>query len=454
MSTAFVAGNRDGLVFEDEEVSGYFPKKDELDGRDFSLEQELADCEKLVARLREQADDKALTSVFRKRALERLAEKAATRTTRRRCASAVGRERKLWLSGELTDAGMERAAHWGWPNTYTYTKSLGEQVMAQTPGLRYAIVRPVDRRERAALPVPRLERGLHHLGAALLRGHQGPARASPRARRRSSTSSRSTSSRARLIAITARAIEVTPSGASTSSPRATRTRSSPRARSSSSGSTGAASTGTRRPATPGSNELRSRVEPIPVIEAGVRDALGADVQEGREAAPRGDRRGEAGLGRAAGRRAARAGPGEARRGRGPGRLVHRADRAVPPVRLGEPATSSAATTPARSTRAWRAHDQARIPWDPEALDWRRYFLEVHLPGLEKWVFPGLEEETERRQGDPRLPRPARAVRRLGARVPPPGRLPPRRGREGGALHLRRGPPLRRPRRLVPARRAG
>ncbi|MHB8875735.1 MAG: AMP-binding protein, partial [Myxococcaceae bacterium] len=28
---------------------------------------------------------------------------------------------------------------------------------------------------------------------------------------------------------------------------------------------------------------------------------------------------------------------------------------------------------------------------------RRYFLEVHLPGLEKWVFPGLEEETERRK---------------------------------------------------------
>ncbi|HZH04420.1 MAG TPA: AMP-binding protein, partial [Myxococcaceae bacterium] len=30
------------------------------------------------------------------------------------------------------------------------------------------------------------------------------------------------------------------------------------------------------------------------------------------------------------------------------------------------------------------------------LDWRQYFLEVHLPGLERWVFPGLEEATERR----------------------------------------------------------
>ena len=37
---------------------------------------------------------------------------------------------------------MDRARSWGWPNTYTYTKSLGEQVIAGTPGLRYAIVRP------------------------------------------------------------------------------------------------------------------------------------------------------------------------------------------------------------------------------------------------------------------------------------------------------------------------
>ncbi|MFL5321475.1 MAG: AMP-binding protein, partial [Myxococcaceae bacterium] len=42
-------------------------------------------------------------------------------------------------------------------------------------------------------------------------------------------------------------------------------------------------------------------------------------------------------------------------------------------------------------------DRAKIPWDPDNLDWRTYFLEVHLPGLEKWVFPGLEEETERRR---------------------------------------------------------
>src|SRR5438876_937354 len=62
MSTAFVAGNKSGLVFEDEEVLGYFPKKGDLDGRDFSLEQELKDCQRIVARLCERAEDHALTS--------------------------------------------------------------------------------------------------------------------------------------------------------------------------------------------------------------------------------------------------------------------------------------------------------------------------------------------------------------------------------------------------------
>ena len=42
-------------------------------------------------------------------------------------------------------------------------------------------------------------------------------------------------------------------------------------------------------------------------------------------------------------------------------------------------------------------DRAKIPWDPEAIDWRRYFLEQHLPGLEKHVFPGLDEESQKRK---------------------------------------------------------
>src|SRR5439155_8416839 len=41
---------------------------------------------------------------------------------------AVARERKVWTRNRLTELGVERADFWGWPNIYTYTKSLGEQI--------------------------------------------------------------------------------------------------------------------------------------------------------------------------------------------------------------------------------------------------------------------------------------------------------------------------------------
>jgi long-chain acyl-CoA synthetase len=174
MSTSFVAGNRSGLVFEDEDIIGYFPKRGELDGRDFSLEQELADCEKLVARLRQQADDKALASEFRTRAIERLDSEGRDSTDEKALRLALGRERKMWLSTRLVEAGMSRAQHWGWPNTYTYTKSLGEQVIAKTPGLRYAIVRPSVVESALHYPFPGWNEGFTTSAPiiyAMIKGH-------------------------------------------------------------------------------------------------------------------------------------------------------------------------------------------------------------------------------------------------------------------------------------------
>src|SRR5205823_11381640 len=96
VSTCFVAGTRRGPVFEDEPVLGSFPRQhdgaegfardgrrpqagayggeqqEELRGAQFSLEQELRDVEKLIARLREEADDHALAAQFRAAAVRRL----------------------------------------------------------------------------------------------------------------------------------------------------------------------------------------------------------------------------------------------------------------------------------------------------------------------------------------------------------------------------------------------
>ncbi|MGH9959172.1 MAG: AMP-binding protein, partial [Pyrinomonadaceae bacterium] len=40
----------------------------------------------------------------------------------------------------------------------------------------------------------------------------------------------------------------------------------------------------------------------------------------------------------------------------------------------------------------RHDEQSLLTWNPETFDWYDYWLNVHLPGLKKWVFPTLEED--------------------------------------------------------------
>ena len=49
-------------------------------------------------------------------------------------------------------------------------------------------------------------------------------------------------------------------------------------------------------------------------------------------------------------------------------------------------------------------DREKLPWDPEKIEWRHYFLDVHMAGMETWVFPGLEEERDRSKRRVKAPR--------------------------------------------------
>jgi len=150
ISTCFVAGNRDGEVWEDEPLVGYFPRKDRLDGTqtdtlrddDFSVDLEIADCQRIIDQVKSRADDRAHVSEFRDKGAARLKDEGRDADDERTLKIAVQRERKMWVAEKLTDLGMERAQHWGWPNTYTYTKSLGDQVCAGAKDVRACIVRP------------------------------------------------------------------------------------------------------------------------------------------------------------------------------------------------------------------------------------------------------------------------------------------------------------------------
>ena len=393
MSTAFVAGNRDGLVFEDEDVVGYFPRHDELDGRDFNLDQELADAEKIVARLREQADDKALTSIFRKKALERLEEEGRDPKDEKTLRLAVGRERKLWLTGELVRAGMERARHWGWPNTYTYTKSLGEQVMARTKGLRFAIVRPSIVESARHFPFPGWNEGFTTSAPLAFAGIQAP-RNIPAGKRTILDIIPVDQVAGATLGITAHCMQVEErrvyhlaSGDVNPfySTRSVELVGLYRRRYYRNRETGNALM----------NALNSRVEPQPVSRT-VFEKFSAPVL-------------------VKGARMLKQVIDEVKPTWGAPKVQALLEHTQETLtRVDEEAQGLMALVElflpflhdnryvfrCDNTRSVYArmvpHDRAKIPWDPENIDWRTYFLDTHLPGLEKWVFPGLEEETQRR----------------------------------------------------------
>jgi len=80
ISTCFVAGNRDGEVWEDEPLVGYFPRKDRGTGTqtdtlrddDFSVDLEIADCQRIIDQVKSRADDRAHVSEFRDKGAARL----------------------------------------------------------------------------------------------------------------------------------------------------------------------------------------------------------------------------------------------------------------------------------------------------------------------------------------------------------------------------------------------
>ena len=154
ISTCFVAGERSGPVWENEEVIGYFPRKAELKGVEFSVQQEIADCAKMSERAREEAKDAMRLAQFREQARQRLNEEMRDGDDPDALGLAVARERKVWTRNRLTELGVERAKFWGWPNIYTYAKALGEQLVAAETDIVRSIVRPSIVESAKSYPFP------------------------------------------------------------------------------------------------------------------------------------------------------------------------------------------------------------------------------------------------------------------------------------------------------------
>jgi long-chain acyl-CoA synthetase len=136
LSTCYVVGMRDGRVTEDLRRN-YNP----ANHPDFDAEREIASLRDMVQRVAERSESPELAKALRRQALGRAGDPSKVSTEE--LEGVLRRNRARWVRNRLVRAGMKRAAHLGWPNTYTFTKSLGESMLAQRGGdLAIAVVRP------------------------------------------------------------------------------------------------------------------------------------------------------------------------------------------------------------------------------------------------------------------------------------------------------------------------
>ncbi len=186
VSTCYVAGRRDGDVWEDEPVVGYFPRsraiqndyrreEEDLLDRDFDAQAEIADCQKMIDQARERSNDRQHISQFREKGAETLRQQRRDPDDENDLKLAVARQRKIWMNEVLTKLGMERSTHWGWTNTYTYTKSLGEQIILADSSVTSTIVRPAIVESSVRYPFPGWNEGFNTtapLMYLILKGHR------------------------------------------------------------------------------------------------------------------------------------------------------------------------------------------------------------------------------------------------------------------------------------------
>ena len=139
LSTCYVVGQRDGRVME-ELPHNYTPRG--LAGYDAA--QEWQRLETLVRDTEARAESPEVTEELRVAAQKK--EHAAKDLHGAALENQIRKNRVRWLRQTLTDAGADRALELGWPNTYTYTKSLSESLIRNfldaNPAAAVAVVRP------------------------------------------------------------------------------------------------------------------------------------------------------------------------------------------------------------------------------------------------------------------------------------------------------------------------
>lgn len=384
-STCYVAGDRTGFIHETDPREHPFPRAGELPPEHWEPDREVAECLDVIEQARHRANDAFRQSRFLDEAKKNLL--ARGEPTRGDTLDAeVQRVKRKFVEAQLAEMGTERAKFWGFPNTYTYTKAIGEQTVARS-GLPFSIVRPAIVESTVAYPFPGWNEGVNTSAPLIYALREGQMQIPGGDNYLDMipcdmVAGGMTLSLAELLEGTAPAVYQY--GSSDSNPCTMRR----------------------------FFELSGLYKRAYYQRTGRGGPVVSFVQSRLEGSLLGKETFE------------RYGPGAIARGLGGvAKLVGRA--AVGPVApLLEPAAKAIDGFAAQQQKigdvltqfvpftteyayvfrcdhtrqAWSRlapADRDKINWRPEAIQWRDWFLNVHVPALEKWVFPVIDERIRR-----------------------------------------------------------
>ena len=137
LSTCYVAGFRDGRIPENI-VPNYTPRG----LPDFDAEAEYQALRRIIEEIEVRAEGEEVTAQLRQQ-VQSKSSNQKRQLSATEFEAQIAKQRQRWVRNELTEAGSRRAKEYGWPNTYTMTKSLAESlIMTRGSGLAIAVVRP------------------------------------------------------------------------------------------------------------------------------------------------------------------------------------------------------------------------------------------------------------------------------------------------------------------------
>ena len=139
LSTCYAVGQRDGRILE-ELLPNYTPRG----VLDFDAKREWGELEELARQIETRSESVEIRETLRQQALDK--RPTAKNLHGAALDNQIRKNRVRWLRQAMIEAGTRRANQYGWPNTYTFAKSLSESLLCdylqEHPRAAIAVVRP------------------------------------------------------------------------------------------------------------------------------------------------------------------------------------------------------------------------------------------------------------------------------------------------------------------------